>query len=159
LKERLFPDALEILDFYHLKETIFNFAKLYFKNDESKYCLWAKEMCDKMEDGKWHLVFEKASTIENKLNLKTGKLTSYIENNKDNIDYLRYAKKGYKVDSGSIEGGNKTVLYSRLKQIGMSWNTANAKYLLTLCAKEESGKWFSDVVQAVYKYFNISEIV
>jgi hypothetical protein len=93
--------------------------------------------------------------MEKKLNISTGKLTTYIEINKDNIDYPTYIKKGYIIGSGSIESANKTVLQYRLKQAGMSWNIPNAQDVVTLRAKAESGKWFSDVVEPVYKKYNL----
>jgi hypothetical protein len=50
--DELFPDAARILDYYHLKENLFTFAKFYFNNDESKYVPWADTRADLRWDGK-----------------------------------------------------------------------------------------------------------
>ena len=52
LKEELFPDAQQILDFFHLCENTHAFAKFLYKTDESMAKSWAKEICDQLEDGK-----------------------------------------------------------------------------------------------------------
>ena len=41
MKELLFPDAQQILDFYHLCENVYTFAKDIFNMDESLYKPWA----------------------------------------------------------------------------------------------------------------------
>jgi len=58
---------------------------------------------------------------------------------------------GWFVGSGAVESGNKVVLQKRLKQAGMRWNPDTAQYLLTLCAKEESGRWEQDVEEYIRK--------
>jgi hypothetical protein len=35
--EELFPDALQILDFYHLAENIYSFGKYLFPGDQPGY--------------------------------------------------------------------------------------------------------------------------
>lgn len=59
MKDELFPDAQQILDLFHLKENTYGFAKEIFKNEESRYALWAKAVCEQLEDGKWQEVLKK----------------------------------------------------------------------------------------------------
>ncbi|MDR1084275.1 MAG: hypothetical protein LBP22_05295 [Deltaproteobacteria bacterium] len=42
LREELFPEAQQILDFYHLSENISNFDKNAFNFDKFKYMPWAR---------------------------------------------------------------------------------------------------------------------
>jgi hypothetical protein len=42
--EDIFPDAVQILDLFHLAENIYSFAKYLFNGDAEKYEGWAKEM-------------------------------------------------------------------------------------------------------------------
>lgn len=46
-----FPDAIQIIDLYHVKGTVTNAAKAIFGNDSEFGALWAKECRDKLEDG------------------------------------------------------------------------------------------------------------
>jgi hypothetical protein len=70
---------------------------------------------------------------------------TYIERNKNKIDYAEYKRRGYYIGSGPIESGNKTVVQKRCKQVGMRWNEGNTQERVTLKAKEESGNWSASV--------------
>jgi hypothetical protein len=41
MREELFPDALQLLDFYHLAENIYSFGKYLFQGDVKQYTPWA----------------------------------------------------------------------------------------------------------------------
>jgi hypothetical protein len=70
---------------------------------------------------------------------------TYIEHNKNKIGYVEYKRRGYYIGSGPIESGNKTVVQKRCNQAGMRWNEGNAQDMVTLKAKEESGRWGASV--------------
>jgi len=143
----LFPDAVQILDKYHLCENIYAYAKALFNNVASEYTKWAETLIDKIEKG---LIDEVFNIIENNavpddtVNLKT-----YIQNNIDKINYNFYKQQGWFVGSGAIESGNKIVLQRRLKQPGMRWNVNTAQFIVTLRAKAESQLWRSHVVNLI----------
>lgn len=150
LKEELFPDAQQILDFFHLCENTYAFAKLLYKTDEERAGTWAKGICDQLEDGKYEDVLKELSAYKNiSVPAGTVNLYNYISNNRENIDYPAYKKRGYFIGSGAIESGNKTVLQSRLKQAGMRWNPTTAQYMLSLKSKEKSGLWYSFVIPLI----------
>lgn len=139
----VFPDAQHVLDLFHLKENVYDFAKAKFKQDASAYAPWAERVCGQLEDGRWEEVLaglNPEEKYENAVNLY-----HYIDSNKEHIDYPRYKENGWFVGSGAIESGNKVVLQKRMKQAGMRWNPKTAQYLVTLCSKKESGRWEKDV--------------
>lgn len=105
IAEELFPNAQHILDYFHLSENVYSYAKAKFHLDENEQ-------------------------YENAVNLY-----HYIKTNAHHIDYPVYMAKGYFIGSGAIESGNKVVLQKRLKQSGMCWNPKTAQYLLTLKSK------------------------
>ena len=152
MKEELFPDAQQILDYYHLCENVNIFAKHIFKMDESKYKPWVDKMCQNLKKSKHKEVLDELESL-----VVNGKcpinLHKYIVNNINNIDYAAYQEKGYFIGSGAIESGNKIILQHRLKQAGMRWNTQTAQYLLTLKSKVESNLWLKDVVSPVKRYY------
>ena len=140
--DELFPDALQILDIYHLKENVYDFAKFVFKNNEDKYRPWSKRMIQLIKEERLVEVFQEidktgvAKTPAGVVNLKT-----YLTNNKDKMSYNKYKFKGYYFGSGAIESANKTILQRRLKQAGMRWSIPTAQAVLSLRAKVESGLW------------------
>jgi len=148
----LFPDAQQILDYYHLCENVNTFAKTLFKDDELKYKPWAQHICDSLKAGNYKAVLMELETLEKKPHGSNFSLFGYITNNIHNIDYPKYAKNDFFIGSGAIESANKTVLQDRLKRAGMRWNTKTAQPLLSLKAKAESSLWLSDVVLPFCEY-------
>ena len=142
----VFPDAIQILDYYHLCENVYEYAKALFNKDARKYKPWALKICDLLKDSQSDLVLKELEPYRNiKLDDGTVNLYGYIQNNINNIDYVTYEKKGYFIGSGAIESGNKIVLQDRLKRAGMRWNVDTAQAMVTLKAKEESKLWYIDV--------------
>jgi len=153
IKDELFPDAIQILDLFHLCENTYSFAKAIFRNDEAKYKPWAHSIIEMLENGEKHSAMKALKVLKNrKLPKGIVNLYTYVTNNFDKIDYKDYKEKGYYVGSGAIESGNKVVLQKRLKLAGMRWNELTAQYLLSLRAKFESGLWFESVVAKVLAY-------
>lgn len=145
----VFPDAQHILDLFHLKENVYDFAKAKFRQDASAYVPWSERICEQLEGGQWEDVLaglDPEERYENAVNLY-----HYICSNKDHIDYPRYKANGWFVGSGAIESGNKVVLQKRMKQAGMRWNPKTAQHLITLCSKKESGRWEKDVETYIRK--------
>jgi len=150
MREELFPDAQQILDYYHMCENVNTYAKHLFGLESSQYANWANEICALLKASKWKQVLSDLKNRKKPLNCPVD-LYCYINNNISNIDYAQYIDKGYFIGSGAIESGNKSVLQQRLKQAGMRWNTQTAQYLLTLRAKYKSGLWIKEVEQPVLK--------
>jgi len=151
--QELFPNAVQILDLFHLCENTYSYAKAIFKNDEVKYKPWAEEIIGKLKNSETQEVLRILKTFEDiKLPKGVVNLYTYIINNIDRIDYKLYKEKGYYVGSGVIESGNKVVLQKRLKLAGMRWEPISAQYLLSLRAKYESGLWMDSVVKILLEY-------
>jgi hypothetical protein len=149
--EELFPDALQILDLYHLAENVFSFGKYLFANDEKQYTPWAEHIISLLKRSEWEEVLTRLEKYKNRV-LPAGvvNLNTYIRNNRHKIDYAEYKRHGYYIGSGPIESGNKTVVQKRCKQAGMRWNETNAQYMLTLRAKEESGLWVKAMEDSIF---------
>jgi hypothetical protein len=138
--KELFPGAVQILDLFHLKENVYTYAKYKFNQDASKYVPWAEEVNAKLEKG---LVDEVLSSLPTEENVPAGivNLRTYLENNRDKVNYPAYKSQGFFVGSGAIESANKIIVQRRLKQAGMRWSIDGAQYILTLRAKVESELW------------------
>jgi len=146
MTEEIFPDAQQILDYYHLCENVTTFAKHLFGMDETRFRPWAEDICKTLKESKYKQVLRELEAFKNKKPHNCSvNLYGYISNNLKNIDYATYVQKGYFIGSGAIESANKTVLQDRLKRAGMRWNTETAQAMLTLKAKAESSLWAADV--------------
>lgn len=151
LAAELFPDATHILDLFHLKENVYDFARNKFNYVESEYVPWAEHISGLLEQGSADTVLKALDPNETYTNCVN--LYHYLTTHRDHINYPDYKEKGYFCGSGAVESGNKIVLQKRLKQAGMRWEPETAQYLLTLKSKYESGRWEKDVVEFVRQHF------
>ena len=132
--EEIFPDAVQILDLYHLRENIYSYAKYLHNHDCAKYTPWAEDIIAKVETNR---IEEVLAALPDDKNLPSGvvNLRNYISNNRDRINYQAYRANGYFVGSGAIESANKIIVQRRLKQAGMRWGVQGAQAVLTLRAR------------------------
>lgn len=146
--EELFPDAVQILDYYHLSENVHKFGRYLNPENDIKMKIWSKETLKKLEKGEIKEVIEELPDLKGiKLPPQVTNLKVYLQNNKNRIDYLFYKKKGYSIGSGAIESGNKLVIQQRMKQSGMRWSISGGQQIAALRAKYASNKW--ETVQKV----------
>ena len=147
--EELFPDAVQILDFYHLSENTHNYAKLIYPEDEISRKRWVNQVLDAVKNGK---VDEAIKIIEqnkiDKIPNTVVNLYTYIINNRERIDYKTYKEKGYYIGSGAIESANKMVIQQRMKQSGMRWSINGGQYIASLRTKHESNLW-KEVIETI----------
>lgn len=102
-----YPEATQILDYYHAKEKLVLFAKDHFKED-SKYKLWLEEQQDKLlneQDGV-HMVIQELKRIRAKSHSAKSKQKAldYFIEHEDRMAYKKYKDKGLLIiGSGPIE--------------------------------------------------------
>lgn len=146
--DECFPDAVRILDYYHMVENVYEYANVLFAGDEKKKTGWAKTVIQYIKSEQ----HDKAIRIVCKDTLKDNpvktavNLQVYLSNNRDRMNYRQYERNGYYIGSGMIEGGNKVVIQKRMKLCGMRWSVHGGQCVAALRAKSQSKKW--DCVKA-----------
>ena len=150
----LFPEAIQILDKFHLIENIYEYAKYIFNEDMIKVEKFKNKIIDYCYSNEYNLIVKEINKYKNISIPKTiCNLPIYLENNKDKINYFKYEHSGWFVGSGAIESSNKTVVQLRLKQAGMRWSVDGANYIITLRCMCESNNW-NKIEKIVVDYFN-----
>lgn len=66
---------------------------------------------------------------------------SYLEANRDRMDYAEYQKRGLLTGSGAIESAHRTVVQKRLKRSGQRWSLAGAQRVSNLRVCLMSERW------------------
>ncbi len=138
----LFPEATQILDKFHLIENIYEYGNYVFKENKKKVENFKNKIVGYCYSNEYDLIqkkLKKYSAIE--IPTTICNLPTYIENNKDKIDYSTYEHNNWFVGSGAIESSNKTIVQLRLKRAGMRWSVEGANYMLILRCFCESGHW------------------
>ncbi len=150
----LFPDAVQVLDKFHLIENIYDYAKFIFNDDNRKVERFKDKIIGYCYSKEYNLIeneFKKYKDIS--IPKTVCNLPIYIKHNKDKVDYSTYEHNGWFVGSGAIESSNKTIVQQRLKQAGMRWSVDGAIYLITLRCMEESQNWHK-IEKIVVDYFD-----
>jgi hypothetical protein len=134
----IFPNRIEILDFYHVSEYIWDVSKSNFTND-NEIKEWSEIQLNKLKESKLNLVVDELTFMlkitDNLLAQEhIKKALSYFDSHKNRMDYKSYLEAGLVIGSGVIESSNKLVVTKRLKQGGMHWSIAGAESIIFLRA-------------------------
>lgn len=136
----LFPDAIQIVDRYHVKEHLAKVAKSIFGPESSLVKGWQDERFQELDDGR---LMELMAILNShaKNNDDARKCRDYIERNKDRMRYAQFKAMGLCTSSGVVEAGCKVVVGTRLKRSGMRWTVKGANAITALRCNKLSGRY------------------
>lgn len=141
--EDAYPDATQVLDFYHACEHLCDFAKEYFDDEVQKNDWVDKQKSLLFDSGVQQVIanIELLPVKRRKAKIRS-ELLHYYQTNKDRMDYRKYKKMGAGlIGSGPIESAHRTVIQKRMKQSGQRWTIRRAQNMLTLRCTDMSGNW------------------
>ena len=139
LVSRYYPNAIQIVDWYHAEERLERIAEEAF-SDPGERQPWLAKITEALWHGNVECVMEACQNISKKSALAKQALT-YFNNNKERMRYAQFRVAGYLIGSGVIESGCKQIVSRRLKLPGAQWNLDGA--ILTAKARCAwlSGRW------------------
>lgn len=132
----LFPDAIQILDFFHVSEYLWEVARQGFKHLDDQQ-QWVEQQQEHLKQSQWPSVIQAAQRLppgSPELAEKVQCLVRYLTRNQARIDYRNYLQKGLMIGSGVVESSNRRIVTVRLKQSGMFWSNAGAQAVMALRA-------------------------
>jgi len=138
--ETHFPQATQILDWYHASEYVWNAATALFGEASEKRKAWAKLQLDALWDGKVDEVLEGLEPYGSKGEGVTDAV-SYYRTHRARMDYPAYRARGLQIGSGTIESACKQLVSARLKLAGMIWDTEGAEAVAVVRAWLKSERW------------------
>ncbi|MFN0125776.1 MAG: ISKra4 family transposase [Verrucomicrobiales bacterium] len=134
-----FPDAVEILDFYHASEHVGALARALHDTDPIRAASQQSQWCHSMRESSPEAFLPEVQTLlESNPHWSQDKRdaiqteVNYLQTHAARTRYGEFRAKGYFIGSGVIEAGCKTVVGRRFKQSGMFWSEHGAEDLLSL---------------------------
>lgn len=119
-----FPDAVEIVDWYHATEHLWEVANCWYGQGSKKAASWVKKNKARlMEDGVVRVVQsikQWKPTEEDPQKVKRENL-HYFTTNANRMLYATFELNGFYIGSGSVESACKQYGQGRLKGPGMRW--------------------------------------
>jgi hypothetical protein len=127
LVSHYFPDAIQIVDWYHACEYLTPIADAVFSQEAErqkwlqkvKEWLWYGEIKKVIRDCQRYLHHSLAAEAAQRA-------VTYYSNNQHRMDYAEYRKKGYWIGSGTVESACKQIATARLKIAGARWTIPGA---------------------------------
>lgn len=144
--------CVEILDWWHVVEKLWEVAATLFEQDQAAAGQWV----EKQKSHLWHgrrrqlirairLCCPRGQPLPEKVRLVVG----YIFNHRARIRYHQFRQVGYPLGSGTVESACKLVMQERMKQAGMRWSREGAQAMLALRSVLLSERW--DDVWATFR--------
>ena len=140
LVSHYFPDAVQIVDWYHACEYLTPIADAVFVQDSER-----QKWLQKVKDWLWHGQTQKViqacqQYIHHCLAAEPAqRAVTYYTNNQHRMDYVEYRKKGYCIGSGTVESACKQIATARLKIAGARWTILGA-----IATAKARAAWLSD---------------
>jgi hypothetical protein len=139
--ESSFPNSIQILDFYHAKEHLCEFAKDYFK-DADKRKKWIEQQTEVLlnktpED---LVATIKKLPYQKKTQENRTKLINYYTSHLKRMQYKLFREKELMIGSGAIESAHR-VYQQRFKLSGQHWTKKGLQETIQLKSAYESKLW------------------
>ena len=143
LVEEHFPHAVQIVDWYHATEYIWEVAHAVYGEESDAAQVWAETRLEELWEGDFKGVLQ---AFRSHLNPDLDKdpaqqAINYFQNNRHRMRYPEFRACGYQIGSGTIESGCKRMIGARLKQAGMTWTVEGARQVIKARAMYFSGEW------------------
>ncbi len=156
--EECYPGSVQILDFFHCKEHIYQFTKDFFSN-RNKQIEFAERTCNLLLNEQVDEALDKIRQLDANTKKKCSakeKLLKYLENNKNRINYGNFKKRGFLIGSGAIESAQRDVIQKRMKLSGQRWTKAGAQQIINLRVYKKSDRW-QRVINCINGVYNINK--
>jgi len=139
ITQELLPGAIQIVDRFHVKQTLHRTAQSIFGSTEQAK-QWATARCAELDDGKLHAIV-RALHPHAITSADAARCRLYIYHNRSRMRYPQFHKQGLCTSSGVLEAGCKVAIGTRLKRSGMHWTLDGANSIIALRCCRLSGRF------------------
>ena len=137
--EDTYPNCEQIVDFFHAKEHLYEFAHQYFE-DKDQRVIWAEKLSQLMSNRGISPVIKILDELPKKTE-KRRQLISYYKNYEKRMQYHLFREKGLIIGADAIASAHKDVLQKRLKLSGQRWTKQGLQQIAQLRVAYKSGQW------------------
>ena len=136
--QSLFPDACQVLDYYHCSEYLHKVAKAQYGNPLQAQ-EWVEATLTRLYMGKIGSVLgglRRMQPTSDEALKAIDNCWVYLNDHRGRTHYRKFRRGGYPLGSGGMESANKFICHVRLKRSGAWWYEVNSNQMLALrCAK------------------------
>lgn len=135
-----FPQAIQIVDWYHACEYLTPIAEAIFPQD-SERTAWLQSVKEWLWQGQVQKVIQACQAYLHHPSASEAaqRAITYYTHNQHRMNYAEYRQKGYWIGSGTIESACKQIATARLKIAGARWTISGA-----IATAKARAAWLSD---------------
>jgi hypothetical protein len=139
IAQDLLPGAIQIVDRFHVKQTLHRTAQSIFgSNEQGKR--WAMARCAELDSGKLCAIV-RALRPHGADCADAARCRLYICRNRRRMRYPQFHEQDLCTSSGVLEAGCKVAIGTRLKRSGMHWTLDGANSIIALRCCRLSGRF------------------
>lgn len=138
IADQHFSDAVQILDFYHASEHVWELARVVFGAEHPTGKGWAEQSSDWLQRegvpgllrGLRQLRALSHTPLAPEVRQAVVRELRYFRRHRRRLQYPSFRARGMMIGSGPVEAACKIVVGTRLKGVGMRWSHAGADAML-----------------------------
>lgn len=136
------PEAVQILDYYHVVEKLGQWAVTVF-GDPEECRAWMDQQEEYLLANQTEEVIEVVQGVccSGTKQKQQSQLLTYLTNNIGRMHYKTYRDQGYCIGSGAIEAAHRNVIQKRLKLSGQRWTAQGLQQVANLRVAYLSNQW------------------
>ena len=140
IAQELFPRAIQIVDRFHVKQTLSTLSKAVYGADSPQAHRWARRRHDELDAGRFSDLLRAVSRHSTNSE-EARKCFQYLRRNRDRMRYPHFEALGLCTSTGVVEAGCKVVVATRLKRAGMHWTLRGSNAIIALRCSRLSGRF------------------
>lgn len=124
-----FPHAIQIVDWFHASERVWELGRALFGEETVATTTWVEHQLGRLAQGQAHTLageWQALSCHGEAAAVRDAQVT-YFTNQASRMAYDRYRAAGWDIGSGMVEGACKHLIGAREKGPGMRWSEAGAQ--------------------------------
>lgn len=141
---RKYPNAIHVVDFFHVCEHLSNISELFFSNHSEAQAWYRKYRIILKEDPNGASKLLRAVRYRRSLIKENPQIEveiKYIQHNRTRMNYFQLREKKLPIGSGVVEAACKNLIGARMKKSGMRWTIDGGQTVLTLRSLILSNRW------------------
>jgi hypothetical protein len=141
---KAYPNAIHVVDFYHVCEHLSKLSELLFSNSSEAQAWFKKYRRILKEDPKGSSKVIRAVRYRRSITKKNPEIEKeikYLQHNRSRMNYYELRQKKLPIGSGVVEAACKNLIGARMKKSGMRWTRDGGQTVLTLRSLVLSNRW------------------
>jgi hypothetical protein len=143
LKAKRWPDAIELLDFWHGAQHLWNLGRACNGMDEAKAKPWVEKRLHQLRHGREQALLKEIATLKASRS-QAGKMVrkekKYFAGQAERMNYKEMADRGWPIGSGPVESSCRQD-QCRFKRPGQSWTRSGFANLSALDQARRNNHW------------------